>query len=154
MDNKTPQTMPKMAITVTFSYLKNVTPYGQFKEVIPKLTKLLSESTEFELIPEWTPTDARVHVHGTVEVLDKYKWITTTLPAMKRMGFIKVKKIDNLEKWKTYFYKDKWLAEKITKLEMPMTKEVIVVKTKKKIDIPDSEDAVKEEEYLDMKEQA
>lgn len=155
MDNITPPPVEykekTQAITITHSYFKNKTPYGQFKEKAPALTKALAESSDFEIVPEYR-CDGTLHWHGIVTIKDHYIWVTKTVQFLKRQGFIKLKPIDDMEKWKLYYNKQKWVAEKITKLEMPVNREVVVVTTSKKIDIPDSEDAIIEDEYLDMKE--
>lgn len=99
------------AITITFAYLHNKSAVGQFWEVIPYCTKVLNSATEFQIVPEWRITNGSIHVHGVIQIKDKIKWFMSTLPAIKRMGYCLIKKIDNMSKWTEYYKKEMSIAQ-------------------------------------------
>lgn len=156
MDNKTPNTPLKdkelskwLAVTFTYSNIKNKTPYGQFKETVIKLIQQLQESCDYEIIPEWRMTSGEIHYHGIIYILLPDIWLTKTLPFLKRNGFVKIKTIDDMPKWTQYYNKNRILAESITKLQMPIRQQVIVEKVcKKVIDIPDGDTIMIEKDVL------
>lgn len=131
MDNKTPKDMhileekrELLALTLTYSFFHNKSPRGQFVETIVPLTKELTTSCEFEIYVEWRLTNSSCHYHCIIDVRDKYRWHTSTLPFLKNNGFVCIKKIDNMDKWRKYCSKEIDLARKITKLTMPITTEI------------------------------
>lgn len=108
------------ALTLTFKYLQNKTPKGQFKETIVYLTKLLNRSTKYKLWPEWRRTSGDIHYHGVVEIKDDIKWFKETLPRLKLQGYLLIKKIDNLDKWLFYCQKDAIIASGILEINVPI----------------------------------
>ena len=125
-------TYESYAITLTFKYLKCNSPKGQFRETIQYLTKTLNRSCKYELYPEWRHTTGHIHYHGTIWIVDMIKYFKQTLPTLKSMGFILIKKIDNKDKWDTYCKKEKHIAEGILGIEIPINSviEYKPVKTK------------------------
>lgn len=109
------------ALTMTFKYLKCKTPQGQFRETIQYLTKILNRSCEFVLYPEWRHTTGHIHYHGTIIIKDMIKYFKSTLPALKGLGFILIKKIDDKDKWDKYCTKEKYIAEGILGIKLPIS---------------------------------
>lgn len=122
---QTPST--KFAITITL----DPSMYGhdietQYDMTIKPINEKLREiCSEFELRPE-TTKDANLHYHGTLtmkkEIIKKYKYADTIIVKIKDkfrtlrykkkiIGFIVVKKIDNLEKWSNYIVKESPVIE-------------------------------------------
>ncbi len=82
----------------------------------------------FTLYPELNHA-GNIHFHGTIQIGDKVKWYKSLLPALKRKGFVKIKIIDNLDKWTNYIQKD-WLANMlIFDINKPITRETVPSKT-------------------------
>lgn len=121
------------AITVTFKRLFSKSALGMFKETAPVLTRILHQSTSYELYPEWRHTTGDIHYHGKVVIKDYIKWFKSTLPYLKRLGFCLIKKIDNMEKWDNYLKKEQYIAKAISPLPLPITKQVLIVKSKKQM---------------------
>lgn len=81
------------AVTITFKHLHCKSPKGMFKETSPYLTKLLARSTTFSLVAEFRAETGDIHYHGVIRIKDFIKWHRDTLPNLKRLGFICIKKI-------------------------------------------------------------
>lgn len=120
------------AITVTFSKLLARTPNGMFKETIPELSRVLWLSTDFLIWPEWRLATGDIHYHGVVYIYDKIKWHKSTLPALKRFGFFKIKPIDNYDKWIKYCTKEEQIATDIIDVKLPIETNIKLVASKKK----------------------
>lgn len=116
-----------LAYTQTISNLRTKMPASQFKESAPYLTKTLGRSTEYLLVPEWRTNTGEIHYHGIILVKDKVKWFKETLPALKSLGFEKIKNIDWIEKWIDYIVKEAEVANRILKLPMPITDRVVTI---------------------------
>lgn len=101
------------AITVTFSIIKSNYPKQQFNETIGVLSNELHKSTQFIIMPEWRATNGSIHYHGTLTITDKIKWYKSTLPRIKRWGYVLIKKIDDIKKWTDYMYKEHCIAQGI-----------------------------------------
>lgn len=139
--NKKAEKAQLYAITITYKSLNNKTPYGQFRETAPYITSLLAKSTTFKIVPEWRITNGSIHYHGTINIVDRIKWLKQTLPSIKSLGFLLVKPIDNNDKWESYLAKELDIARGIVKeLSFPLDKEVYIEKKKKKVDYPDIEE--------------
>lgn len=142
VDNKTYNKLVSVkqiyAFTVTYKAHRRLTAQGQFNDTIPYLTKLLNESTEFKLIPEWRMTTGDIHYHGILQIVDPIKWIKHTIRALKRLGFILIKPIDNLDKWTKYYTKEENIARAIVGdgITLPITKVIEVMKVKRKEEAP------------------
>lgn len=123
-----------LALTVTFRSLHSKSPEGQLKETLPALTLLLHRSCYFDIYPEYRITTGDIHYHCMIRIFDKIKWLKSTLPSLKGLGFILVKKIDDLEKWTSYCLKEVDIIRGIvgSKLEVPITRHVKLVKVKSK----------------------
>jgi len=68
----------------------------------------LQSVVNFVFTPEAT-VEGNVHYHGiiiSIKKKKKRKWYNETLPALKRMGFIKLKKITDMSRWIDYMLKD------------------------------------------------
>lgn len=114
------------AYTQTFKSIKSTGPRGQFKETAPYLTKLLGRSCDYCIVPEWRTGSGEIHYHGVIIIKDKVKWLRSTRGCLVNLGFLKLKSIDNMQKWMKYFLKEVVVAEEITKLSMPMFDPVIL----------------------------
>lgn len=95
----------KYALTKTYrftDYMKNETPFNQFRHTIVPLGRLLNKyCSDWEVCPELT-NDGIIHYHGMLTITDEYGFFRFLLPRLKRSGFIKLKNIDNYKKWKQY----------------------------------------------------
>lgn len=111
--NKAIESKTNYALTVTFKSLHCKSPRGQFYETIFEVTALMNRSTTFELMPEYRITNGSIHYHITFQIKDRVKWLKSTLPSLKRLGFVLVKPIDNLTKWNDYITKEQKIAEDI-----------------------------------------
>lgn len=121
------------AITITIKRLHNKSPLGQFKETIVYITDILSDSCEFELYPEWRHSTGEIHYHGAIKIVDYIKWLKSTLPSLKRLGFNCIKKMDNPKKWYEYCNKELHIAKAlILDITMPIRKQVVRIKSKNK----------------------
>lgn len=111
--NKKVKSQDLYALTVTFKYLHCKSPKGQFKETAPYLTKLLSRSTEFWIIPEFRHTTGDIHYHGVIKIKDYIKWHKSTLPSLKSLGFICIKLIhkDKYDGWEEYCKEEIYIAK-------------------------------------------
>lgn len=108
------------AYTQTFSGIPhNLSAKGQFKRYYRDVISALEKSTEFELFPEWRMTTGEIHFHGTLYIKDKIKWIKQTMPFLKRLGFIKIIKIKDLQGWLEYCQKESKIACEILGLNVP-----------------------------------
>lgn len=136
--NKAAQLKQLYAFTITYKTHKRLTAQGQFNDTIPYLTKLLNESTEFSMMPEWRMTTGDLHYHGILTIKDPTKWIMRTIRALKRLGYILIKPIDNLEKWTQYYTKEESIARAVVGdgLSLPITKVIEVIKVKRKEEAP------------------
>lgn len=92
--------------------------------------KWRSPAVRFEIYPELTLA-GNIHYHGIVQVLDKIAWYKRLLPAMKKKGFVKIKQIDNLEKWYKYIKKEYEENQKIFN-PIPLMNSNIPKRTKEK----------------------
>lgn len=110
----------KYAITVTFAKLIHKTPKGMFRETIQHLQKTLAKSCDYEIYPEFRIVTGDIHYHGTIAIKDKIKWYKQTLPSLKRMGYVKVKKIDDLQGWTKYLQKEYSITKGILDIELPI----------------------------------
>lgn len=122
------------AITITFKTLHCKSPYGQFKETAPAITKLLNRSCTFELFPEWRHCTGDIHYHGVIQIKDYIKWLKQTLPSLKSHGFILIKKIDNRPKWNEYCEKERKISRGILpeQITLPINRVVEVVRKQRK----------------------
>lgn len=122
------------AITITFKRLHCKSPFGQFKETAPAITKLLHRSCRFELFPEWRHATGDIHYHGIIWIVDTIKWLKQTLPSLKGHGFVLIKKIDNYSKWEEYCIKERGVANGILpdQITLPINKVIEVVRKQKK----------------------
>lgn len=113
--NKTVESKKEYAFTMTFKRLNCKTPRGQFYETAPYLTKILERSTLFSLMPEWRHTTGDIHYHGILKIYDLVKWIKSTLPTLKSLGYLLLKPIKEgyKEGWKEYYNKELIIAEGI-----------------------------------------
>jgi hypothetical protein len=136
------------AVTITFKRLVLKTPFGQFKETAPYLTKLLQECADFELYPEWRHTTGDIHYHGCIFIWDFVKWFKRVLPSLKNQGFLLLKKIDKPDKWLTYCKKEVHIAKQIIpeQITLPIDKQIMVSKIKNKriLVMPSIETVIKE----------
>lgn len=121
------------AITITFKRLLSKSAFGMFKETAPVVTRILHPSTKYELYPEWRHTTGEIHYHGKIVITDYIKWFKSTLPMLKRLGYCCIKKVDNMEKWDKYLKKEMYIANAISPLPLPITKQVLIVKSKKQM---------------------
>lgn len=126
--NKKVESKTYYALTITYKYLHCKTPRGQFYEVIPYTTKLLSQSTFFELVPEFRITNGSIHCHCIIQIKDRIKWLKSTLPSLKRLGFYLVKPIDNLTKWRQYIEKEIDVIQSIVSVPIPIDTQIILKK--------------------------
>lgn len=109
------------ALTITFSDVPhNMSAKAQFKNTYKVVLKILEESTEYSIYPEWRTTNNSIHYHGTIKIKDKIKWHKSTYRKLSRLGFIKIKKVDELKGWLKYCEKEKEVAESIIGIVMPM----------------------------------
>lgn len=123
--NKKVEALQYYALTVTFKRLHCKTPRAQYWETICELTKTLSRSTKYCLVPEWRLAGSNpgsIHYHGTIMIFDRVKWLKQTLPSIKRLGFICIKPIkkEGLKGWNKYFTKEIEIAEQIVGHPMPI----------------------------------
>lgn len=133
-NSKTSNEVVEYAITLTFKKLHCKSPYGQFKETAPAITKLLHRSCKFELFPEWRHATGDIHYHGIIRIVDHIKWLKQTLPSLKGHGFILIKKIDNKSKWDEYCKKERDISKGILpdQITLPIDRVVEVVRKHKK----------------------
>jgi len=102
-----------LAITITFAVLRSRFPKQQFNETITFVTRLLKQSCDFIIVPEWRLSTGAIHYHGTVSIFDRIKWHKQTLPSLTNVGFCKFKPIDNYDKWSGYLAKEQCVAQGI-----------------------------------------
>lgn len=119
------------AITITFKHLHCKSPKGMFKETSPYLTKLLSRSTNFSIIPEFRHTTGDIHYHGIISIVDYIKWHKSTLPSLKSLGYLCIKPLKNDLKdgWVKYYHKEIDIANSILGELFPLTR---IIEFKKK----------------------
>lgn len=124
--NNNVKLLEEYAITVTYKYLHCKTPRGQFKESAPYLTRILKRSTSFNIIPEFRHTTGDIHYHGIICITDYIKWHKSTLPELKRLGFVCIKKIhkDLRDGWIKYYTKEIDIAKGILGDYFPLTSEI------------------------------
>ncbi len=99
-----------LAYTQTFkaSKLMNLSFDTQHTYKSNDLVTELQSVVNFVLVPEAT-VEGNVHYHGiiiSIKKRKKRKWYNETLPTLKRMGFLKLKKISDMSRWIDYMLKD------------------------------------------------
>ncbi len=103
-------TWEPLAYTQTFkgSNLTNSSFDTQHNYKSVDIVTELQSVVNFVFTPEAT-VEGNVHYHGiiiSIKNKKKRKWYNETLPNLKRMGFIKLKKITDMSRWITYMLKD------------------------------------------------
>lgn len=99
-----------LAYTQTFkaSKLSNSSFDTQHTYKCEDLVHAMQEVVNFVFVPEAT-VEGNVHYHGiiiSIKKRKKRKWYNETLPTLKRMGFLKLKKISDMSRWIDYMLKD------------------------------------------------
>lgn len=108
------------AITITFKEgLERFRPRQQLRRVLDHFA-YLKRCTQFELYPELT-IQGRLHLHGIIYLTDKIKWYKQVLPILMRSGYVKIKRIDNMDKWIKYCRKDIDNMSQILSFGLPLT---------------------------------
>lgn len=87
--------------------INNANPSVSYWEQRRLIHRMLNRAcSQFKMFPELTDA-GHLHWHGFVEVKDPSKWFLQVCPTfVKKLGFIKVKKITNLSKWLEYSMKN------------------------------------------------
>lgn len=87
----------------------HVMPTGQqFKETFKLLRKIrYSLEGHYKIYPELT-INGNIHYHGMFAIKNKVHWFKTSLPLLKRYGFVRVDKVKPKikDKWQRYIQKD------------------------------------------------
>lgn len=111
-----------LALTLTYKAHSGADPVWQFKTTKEDLSSLLNScATDWKMYPELT-TDGNLHYHGILAIRDKVKWYKKVLPTFKRNGFVKLKKVFDLDEWIAYCRKDLKLMKKILEYrQIPLT---------------------------------
>jgi len=99
-----------VAYTQTFknSSLMNMSFDTQHEYKSRDIVHTLQDIVNFVVVPEAT-IEGNVHYHGiiiSIKKRKKRKWYNETLPTLKSMGFIKIKKISDMSRWIDYMLKD------------------------------------------------
>lgn len=124
------------ALTITFKNLPhNISAKAQFKGTYKTVCKTLEESTDYEMFPEWRTTNNTIHYHGTIYIKDKIKWHKSTYSKLSKMGFIKIKKVDELQGWLEYCQKESAVAKEILKPVLIPLKNGCIKHTKEQVNI-------------------
>lgn len=111
------------ALTLTYKKHFSVEPKAQFITTIIQIVRLLRASCElFEIYPEMTE-EGNLHYHLICLIKDKIKWYKSVLPSFKRNGFVKIKKIFNIDKWREYCNKERATMEELLGVKIPLTRE-------------------------------
>lgn len=98
--------------------LKNVN-FHIFCEDKLEIVRLLNRtSIEYTLYPEFD-MNGRLHYHGIVIVKNKTNWLRTTLPGLKRIGFVCVKTNPDA-KWTQYCTKEWEVTKKVLQIDKPI----------------------------------
>ena len=124
MIGTTPSEKPLYAITITFKEIHSKTPKGQFKETYKTVCRILAQSTDFEIYPEYRLLSGEIHYHGTIDIKDNIKWLKATLRQLKGLGFCKLKKIDDLQGWLKYCEKEMSQSQELIGLKLPIKNEM------------------------------
>lgn len=78
--------------------------YWEQRRLIHRLLQRCSK--EFKMIPEFSD-NGHLHWHGYLYLHDTHKWFMQVLPTIsKRIGFIKVVPVREMQKWLEYCCKD------------------------------------------------
>lgn len=88
-------------------------PIVQLIELRTILLKIYKACDICVLYPEMTQ-QGNVHIHGKLHIKDKYKWYHSTLPSLKRTGYVCIKTKIN-KKWDDYITKDLDITLKLFK---------------------------------------
>lgn len=97
-------------ITITFrSPLESTTkPFHQYNYTRVIISRILGQScVDFSIIPEFTVA-GRIHYHGILKIRKFVKWVKTTLPSLRKLGFCKIetfKSLENKTRWEFYMTK-------------------------------------------------
>lgn len=116
-------------ITSTYNHYKRHTE--QYRNTITDITGLLSKSTEFIIIPEFT-TEQRIHYHGIIGIKDNIKWGKSTFPSLQHRGFIALRKIHDIDAWINYLIKELWDTARLVGELVPITTDYEPPMVKKK----------------------
>lgn len=109
------------AITITLRGKDHgFTPRRQLKGIYSGIFKLLKRCCHYEIYPELT-LNGRLHFHGIIAIFDMVKWNKSVLPTLQKVyGFLLIKKIDNIEKWRIYILKDIDKMKKVLDINLPL----------------------------------
>lgn len=96
-----------------YAYTQTITPVynackrhiNQYYNTSPDITGLLSQSTEFLIVPEFT-AEQRIHYHGILGIRDNIKWGKSTYFSLQHRGHIALRKLRSIKNWATYLIKD------------------------------------------------
>lgn len=98
-------------ITITFKNPLELThtPKSMYYYTRVIISKYMGESTiDFRLMPEFT-IQGRIHYHGIFKIYKFNKWVKTTLPRLRNLGYCKIetfKESTNKTRWTDYMYKN------------------------------------------------
>lgn len=116
-------------ITITFRKPLELTnkPFSQFNYTRIIVSKILGMSCiDFRCMPEFT-VQGRIHYHGILKIRNFSKWVKSTLPSLRKLGYVKIetfKESINKQRWEEYMYKSLEETSKIlnmkTKIEVDM----------------------------------
>jgi len=126
-ENPPEETLKVYGITLTIKKpLENTySPRGQYYYTRIMYSKILGEScVDFRIYPEFTVV-GRIHYHGLLKIKNFAKWVRTTLPSLRRIGYCKIEsfKISSVN-WETYMYKSLSDTKDILKLKEDINIEV------------------------------
>lgn len=128
MDTDEPQ---EDALAITWAPRPlDLDPIGQLQHYTENLRQLLNLCCSCQISPELF-VNGSLHFHITARLIKKsyriafYKHV---LPAMRRQGFVKIKKIDDLVQWVKYCSKDDEIMKEILNMDLPLTRDSKIFK--------------------------
>lgn len=108
-------------------------PIGQLRRYVEELRALRNLCCSCQISPELF-VNGSIHFHITARLIKKsYRipFYKNVLPAMRRQGFVKIKKIDDLVPWVKYCSKDHDIMKEILNMDLPITRDSQIFKREK-----------------------
>lgn len=84
-------------------------------QVYYNIGRLLSQVSEYEYFPEISK-DGRIHVHGYITFFDTFEYHVHLAHILNDVCNIKIKDIDDEERWAEYIKKDQGIVEQCLKV--------------------------------------